>query len=620
VHIAITKVDQPSGDLLGGGGFREIRIPGMHVRQALRSPVIAGRALAGRDLRRTALTYVFERTTADMPFRRDRYTDSPQVELPENRQDPERQIGRVVFAPAARSYAVDAWVQPAVDAPDSAIDRLVGLRGPWRFDSSSRFQGEAGLRASSAFDGRADTAWLGTWTRPSDPYPWLAWTAPRTLTLSRLRLEMPRGPVRHPTLVQLSWAGGRTPPLRVAANGAVHLTSPARARSFRLTILRAGFPPGTTRRERATRAVGIASVTAPGVPTVHPQRAGGLRSRCGEVAVQAGGRRASLRVDGTIGDLLAGRPLRARGCSGPLRLGAGVQRVRSMPGGFSLDLLRLSSPAPQVAPAPAGGGRVVDAGRMRDNGIDGAHVRLTGPSWLVLGQSYNEGWQASCDGRSLGEPVPIDGYANGWRAPASCRDVDFSFAPQDSVRSSRLVSAVVCGLLLALLVLGRVLNGRATRAAAAPRAAGLWPDTRCGLALPRAAALALAATVPLSLLFALRTSVLIFPTLTFILWRGVGARALTAVAAALLGIAVPLAYATSSIENQGGYDFDYSTDVMRGHWLAVAALVLLMAACGRALRDTRRTRRPIEPPPQVDVADDQLSAVVAGDAAGVGRR
>ena len=53
------------------GGFREIRIPGVHVRELLRPPVITARALAGTDLQRDSLSYVFERATGDDPFRRD---------------------------------------------------------------------------------------------------------------------------------------------------------------------------------------------------------------------------------------------------------------------------------------------------------------------------------------------------------------------------------------------------------------------------------------------------------------------------------------------------------------------------------------------------------------------
>ncbi|HEV8152703.1 MAG TPA: alpha-(1-_3)-arabinofuranosyltransferase family protein [Solirubrobacteraceae bacterium] len=620
LRITITRVDQPPGNLRGGGGFREIRIPGVHIRQALRPPILAGRALAGRDLRHNPLTYLFERTTADEPFRRDRYTDSPQIELERNRQDPERQFDRVLFAPAARAYAVDAWVQPDVTAPDSALDRAAGLRGTATFESSSRFEDQPTLRASSAFDGRPDTAWLGTWTRPSDPDPWISWRTERPLTVSQLRLQAPRGPVRRPTRVRVSWPGGTAPPLRVAGDGTVRLPRPARARAFRLTVLDARFPAGTTRRQRATRAVGIASLDVPGLPTVHPPAAGALHGACGDAAVEVSGRQVPLRLRGTAQDLLAGRPLRARGCGGPAAMGAGVQRVRSLPASFAVDLLRLRSPAPAgaVAAAPAGSARLLDPGRLEPSGVTGVRVAVDRPAWLVLGQSFSKGWEATCDGHALGEPRPVDGYANGWRAPAGCRDVAFHFTPQSAVRNARLISAIVCALLLAFLVGARLLRGPGPTLVAEPVAAA--PDRPAGMPLARAALLAFAATVPLSLLFAARSSVLIFPALTLILWRGIGPRPLTAIAAGLLGIAVPLAYLIAQPENRGGYNFEYPSNVIWAHWLAVAALVLLMAACGRAVRDARAGRRPVEPPPHLDLAGEPLAAAETRDVAGAGRR
>jgi hypothetical protein len=231
-----------------------------------------------------------------------------------------------------------------------------------------------------------------------------------------------------------------------------------------------------------------------------------------------------------------------------------------------------------------------------------------------MGQSFSKGWEATCDGRSLGEPRPIDGYANGWRAPAGCRDVRFAFAPQDAVRAGRLASAVACGLMLAFLIAAPLLRGR--RPTPAPPRQAAAPQRPGGMPLPRAAALALAATVPLSLLFAARSAVLIFPALAFILWRGIGPRPLTAIAAGLLGIAVPLTYLLTSPENQGGYNFEYGSDLIWAHWLAVAALVLLMAACGRAVLDARRAAPPVEPPPQLDLAGE---GVVERDVAAAGR-
>ena len=133
VRITLVGVRQPQDtDLRGNGGMREIRIPGVRVRQSLRPPVLSAQALGGRDLSHLGLTYLFERTTADDPFRRDRQTGSPALELAKNRVDPEDEIDRVVFAPAARAYELSAWVHPAVDASDSSLDRLAGLRGRGR--------------------------------------------------------------------------------------------------------------------------------------------------------------------------------------------------------------------------------------------------------------------------------------------------------------------------------------------------------------------------------------------------------------------------------------------------------------------------------------------------------
>ena len=135
------------------------------------------------------LTYLFERTTADAPFRRDRQTGSPLLELASNRRDAESQLDRLLFAPAARTYDAEAWVYPAVDARDSELDRLAGVRGPVSFDSSGRFHNEPRYRASSAFDRSGRTAWVGIWARPSAPAPWISWSATRPLELSRLQLE-----------------------------------------------------------------------------------------------------------------------------------------------------------------------------------------------------------------------------------------------------------------------------------------------------------------------------------------------------------------------------------------------------------------------------------------------
>lgn len=587
VRIRLTRVDQPDSDLRGSGGFREIGIPGVRLTETLRAPVVSARALAGRDLERVALSYVFQRNTGDRPGKRDRHTGSPLLELLPNREDSEKQIDRTVFAPAARSYRLDAWVRPSVDARDPELDRLAGLRGEGVFDSSSRFQNQPRYRASSAFDGDASTAWVSIWAPPSAPLPWISWHGERPVEIERLTLTPAASAVRRPTRVKLTWPGGATPALTVGAGGEVELPEPVRARSFRLTILKARFDANATKREQAGRAVGIASLVVPGLAPVDPPRSGPVSAACGSVQVDVSARRARLRPHGTVEALDAGQPLRATGCDGEVAMGRDVQRIRSLPGTFSVDALQMRSAAPAGIGGEAGGGRVVDPGTLHNSSLKGVRVDLSGPSWLVLGQSYSVGWEATCDGRSLGEPRPINAYANGWLAPADCREVAFEFAPQATARLGYLVAGLVCLALLAFVIAGAVAGRR--RAAEADLAR--WPDLTPGrMSLPAAAAISLAVTIPLALLLAKRTGVVIFPLLTLVLWRGIGPRLLTAGAAVLLGLVVPLMYAVISPRDRGGWNFEYSVELMQAHWVGVGAFVLLIAACWRALGTARASQ------------------------------
>ena len=68
LRIGIAEVERPAGVDRAAGGIAELRIPGVAARELLRPPVRLERALAGADLGRSSLSYVFERTTAAAPF------------------------------------------------------------------------------------------------------------------------------------------------------------------------------------------------------------------------------------------------------------------------------------------------------------------------------------------------------------------------------------------------------------------------------------------------------------------------------------------------------------------------------------------------------------------------
>src|SRR5439155_6725923 len=100
-------------------------------------------------------------------------------------------------------------------------------------------------------------------------------------------------------------------------------------------------------------------------------------------------------------------------------------------------------------------GSVLDPGRPGNGERDGVRLDVRRPAWLVDGESYNRGWRATCDGRSLGPPVPMQGYANAWRVRPGCRNVDVAFAPDRVLPWGYGISLVTCLALAAALLLRR---------------------------------------------------------------------------------------------------------------------------------------------------------------------
>jgi hypothetical protein len=582
LRIEIVRAHIPARQRRSGapGGFREIHVPGLHATEALRTPVLAERALAGTDLRRNELSYLFERTSATDPFRPRTRVGALQYSRLADSRDAESGLERLIDSPAARRFEASALVSANPAAADDALDRLAGYRGSDRFRSSSRFEGRPSWRASRAFDGNPRTSWIGEWV---DGGPaWLEWQTPTPERIARLQLTAPRERVRRPTRVRLVADGRTTPALDVTPGGLVELPRPLRARRFRLELLTAELPPGAA---RAVRAIGIGELRAAGISRATVPRSGPLRGGCEQlrvrVAASVAGSTLGLRPVGTVQDLDAGRPLGARGC-GSLALRRGSMRLSAPAGTLRVDLLRLRSAAPAPVARPAlASGRVLDPGTEGNGRRSGARIAVAAPSWLILAESYDRGWRATCDGRSLGTPVPLDGFANGWPVDTSCRTLDFAFAPGQPARWIGLGSGLACLFLLVFLLL-RPPAAPAPAAAPVPadRAPLRWP-------LARAAVLGVAAAAVLGFLFAWRAGVVLGPVVALVLWRGSGARTLALAAGGLLAIVVPAIYVLFPPADLGGHNSAYATELLGAHWVGVAAIVLLGLALWRSLAAIR---------------------------------
>ena len=575
----------------GAGGIRELAVPGVTATESLRLPIDAAAATRGANLGAVTLSYLFQRTTGDDPFDRDLAHGPWSSSNVHDGADAELTLRRTFVVPATRRFDASAWVSISPSATDSTLDRLAGYRGPVTVDSSGRAWTEPGWRASRALDGDPRTAWIADYD-PSHP-AWLALRSPHELSLRTLRLLAPSNElVRRPSSVRISWPGGATGALAVGPQGTVSLPRAVRTRSLKLEILSAVAPPGSSAADK--RAVGIAELA--GIGGLAPIRELGmaqLNTRCGAAVLRVGAVRIPLRVSGTLSAFDAGTPLPAASCNAPVALAAGTQQLISEPGPFAVDLLRLHSPAPRpLATIALGGGQVLDPGRPGHGSYDHVRVAVTRPSWLVLGEGYNRGWQAWCDGHALGTPTPIDGYANGWRINPSCHQVRFAFGPNKLAGIGYLIS-VLTGIacLLIVLIAGILKRHRSGEVAPIPQFDVPARDGADARWRPeRAVAVALLAGAAFGFVFGAGAGIASVPAIAVILWRGIGARTLTLLAGVLLTIVVPLLYIVHPGNAAGGNHYGYATQHMAAHWVGVAAIGLLIAALWRTLSAAARAR------------------------------
>jgi hypothetical protein len=88
-------------------------------------------------------------------------------------------------------------------------------------------------------------------------------------------------------------------------------------------------------------------------------------------------------------------------------------------------------------------------------------------------------------------------------------------------------------------------------------------------------------------IFALRSGVVLGPLVALVLWRGVPARTLALSAGAILAVAVPALYILFPPRDQGGWSTDYAKELLGAHWVAAAALTLLLVAVWQVMRAAR---------------------------------
>ncbi len=432
--------------------------------------------------------------------------------------DPEAQLGRQLELSLARSFGVVGEVRLAPDAPGPVIDALVGRQGP-TVDASATIPGGRRATPSMALDGDPTTAWQTPFGVPADD-PWIRVRAEQPFTVEELRLQV-RSDQRHsvPTELTLVADGVDLGPVAVPpiADGTepdstvevvVPLDQPVRASELQVVV--SGIREITTvswnsgediRMPVAIAELGLGDLTV-GPPTDE------LSDACRADLLAVDGVSIPARVTGTTSDALDGRPLPLAICEPALELPAGTSVVETGRGSdIGLDVDRLVLRSASDGAAELSGGPLVDNPPPEAATVTSATataVDLLVPrasdesTWLVLGQSLNDGWSATADGTDLGPPVLLDGFANGWTLPPGTDPavVELRFEPQRRVDLALAVSAI--GVALCLVLALRRPPRTALAAADAPVGQASLRAAR--LSFPRLAALA-AASAALGFLF-----------------------------------------------------------------------------------------------------------------------
>ncbi len=626
IEVRRTNIPKrPRYDGISGVGFAEVGLPGVRVDEVVRPPddLLQRAGSSSLDHRLTLL------------FTRLRSNPSEPV-----RTDEEPALARAIRLPTGRSFSLAAQARVSADLSDDGIDRLLGLpdasQGGITARSSQRLPGSLARRASAAIDGDETTHWATPFLQPEGQELDVELGEPVTFDHLDLRV-VADGRHSVPTRIELRVDGSEQPvvldlpPIEdstepgAVARARVELPEPVtgRAFSFRIAQVRPVETIDWYSNTLITMPVAVAELGIPGVQRAPlPDR---VDTGCRTDLLTVDGQPVPLRITGSTADALARKALTVTPCGGDpvVRLDAGDHIVRSSPGrvsGIDLDRLAFASdaggaPAPTVtAPGaipPGPPTRTVSSGPVSFE----VEVDAGGsPFWLSVGQSWNAGWRATVDGRDLGPPQLIDGYANGWLVdPGGAQTVRITveWTPQRVIWFFLGLSALAVLATLVLAFAGRR-PPRDRRAivdddeSLDPRFELPWtqaPDRLSSRAsIAGAILLTVVSLATLSFAGWIPTLSLAVGAATFVAFRaprGGGWLALGGVGC----LAVAYLYiVTSQVRHRHVPDFIWPVQFERVHVLGVVAVLLLLAEAVREVtlrRQATRESRDRRPAPGV---------------------
>ena len=291
----------------------------------------------------------------------------------------------------------------------------------------------------SAFDGDPATVWIAG-DRDTRPVYRMRWR--RAVELGEITVKRPAG-AGGPLRVTVQADGGRLREGFVDEDGVLEFAK-LRTRSLTLTF-----------HTSTATTLQISEIEVPGVDPLPDVSRAPLRLRCGfGPKLRLNGTLIDTRVTGTMGDLLAGRPVRYESCR-RVEITAGDNRLTGVP----LDPFRIES---AVVDTGGLGTRVrgeTSSVAVREWGATTrvVEVDVAEQSFLTVNENYNAGWRAEIGGTAL-RPVRLDGWKQGWILPAGTSGtVTLTYRPD---RAHKLAVLTGLGLVLLLTVGAATPGGR----------------------------------------------------------------------------------------------------------------------------------------------------------------
>lgn len=465
---------------LSASGFAEISIPGVSAREIIAPPTrLLG--VLGQQSASHPLTFLLDRQ---------RSSERPP------RDEEEQYMSRVIEIPTERDFTLSGKTRLSALARDEDIDLAVGdpvpnrlegkvdpTPGQWFARSSGRLPGALDFRARSAFDGDPNTAWAPGFGPSTNSWVELGLSSP--LTFDHLDLSFVND-ARFSTPKSVMIESNDGDPINLEISKLEKPGAPGNLETVRLDLQRkitsawvrvtitATFPAETLEyfsESDVEKPVAIAEVGIPGfsLPAVAQQADTGCRSDL----LFIDSKPLPVRATGSTSKATAIErgPLSLELCdpTSLVHLEAGRHTITTAQGrdvGVDIDRIVLKSPLPAAETTVGSGSAktpLLQVSRRGSSHVQLSFITSNQSFWLVAGESYNLGWQASINGHNLGEPTLINGFANGWKvdpralglASGQSATIRLDYGPQKLVDLALRVSAAFALLCLALVLFGR---------------------------------------------------------------------------------------------------------------------------------------------------------------------